>query len=83
MTHHDFITIRPGFRVSDGATLGFISRCGNHTARRFRKLFKSRPAHDSALPAKVGGVGASGNVSNVSHASIMSAGTNDDEQAEI
>lgn len=41
MTARDFLTIRPGFRVSPGATLGFSARCGNHTSGRFRKLFQS------------------------------------------
>ncbi len=80
MTRPGFITIRPGFRVSEGATLGFISRCGNYTARRFRNLFKTTaPAHDASLAARLGCVGASGNVQVVSHAPSIGVETKHDD----
>lgn len=67
MTARGFLTIRPGFRVSPGATLGFSARCGNHTARRFRKLFKS-----PAVPAVM--VGGRRLTDVADHAALVSRG---------
>ena len=60
MTAPRFFTVYAGFRVSSGASLGFLARCGDDTPSRVRQFLKTAASmRNAALPAKVGGVGAS------------------------
>lgn len=61
MTHFGFITRRAGVRVSEGATLAFLSRMFHDAPSKLPQQFRPTTARSAAIPRQeTGGARASG-----------------------